>query len=275
MRRSWMGGLALLMLCAMAASAQATEISGTVEVGADVLPEFGADAELVVKLSGEAWSVTSETDILLVPTFGIDECLLMSYDLDAIRLGADVDLSFLPFELGPVDVFVEADLFDVSIRDEDPAASLSSELAIGAVFDGAVSPYADLSTLFTLGSHWVSNTTTLSIEPLGVTSSLLAYLTTGAASLADGRVTVTAYGYVSGSVMPLDFAYLQLNAHAAVDGGSILNTVTYFGEDSFVAEVAVTLDLDAAAATVWGSFSSTASDPSGFGVSVSVPWGPL
>ncbi|MFC2078093.1 hypothetical protein ACFLTM_04720 [Candidatus Bipolaricaulota bacterium] len=275
MKRRWMGVMALAMLCTMAAWGHAVQVGGTVEVGADVLPALGMAADLEVMLSGEAWSVSSDTNVPLVPTSEISESLLLSYDVDAVRFEASVALSLAPFSFGPMDVSATVGLLDLTVREEDPAAALSSDLTVGATFDETADPYVSLYTLLGLGDHWLANTTTFDFEPLDVGTSLLAYLSLGTVNLGDGGVTVTAYGYVSMGVVPFGFSYAQLNARVSFDGISILNTVTYSGETSFEATSTVTLDLDAVTVTVWGSYSSTASDPFGVGASVSVPWGSI
>jgi len=275
MRKRWLGGLALVALCTMAVPSWAAEISGVVEFGAELLPALGVDAEVDVELSGEAWSVLSEADIPLVPGTSVDELLTMSLDLDAVRLEAEIGMSFPPFEMGSIDVAAAVGVLDATILEDDPAASLSSDLAIGAVFDGAFGPYAGLETLLVVDSHWLWNETTLTLDPLDVASNALAYLTTDSISCVDGRLTITGYAYVSASVVPLGFSYAQLNALVSVDEGSLLNTVTYLGGDSFTAKATLTLDLDDIDVAFWGSFTSSATDPFGFGVVVSFSWGPL
>jgi hypothetical protein len=265
--------MTLVMVCTAAALAQAIEMSGTVEAGVDLLPAFGVEVDLETSLSGEAWSVLSETYVPMIPLFGASESLTMSYDLDVAQLEVDVDASLVPLSLVTVDASVTVGLFEREIPEVDPVASLSSDLILGAVFDGAVDPYISVYTLLSHGSSWLSNTTTLSLGPVDLAASLLAYLSLGTAGLGESGVTVTTYGYVSTDVIPLDFSYAQLNVLLNAAGSSVLGTVTYYGGESFVAKTTVTLDLDTLAIGVWGSYTSTSSDPVGFGVSVSIPWG--
>ena len=264
-----------MVLCAITVSSWAAEISGDVELGAEFLPTFGMDAEVDVELSGGGWSVLSEADVSLAPGSSVDELLTMSYDLDAVRLEAEIGMSFPPFAMGSIDVAAVVGVLDITILDDDPAATLSSDLAIGGVFDGAISPYAGFETLLVLDSHWLWNETTLTLDPLDVASNALAYLTTDSISFVDDRLTATGYAYVAASVAPVGFSYAQLNVLVAVDEGSLLNQVTYLGGGSFTAKATLTLELDDLDVAFWGSFTSSATDPFGFGILVSAPWGPL
>ena len=270
-----MGFLVLVTLCSLMLPAQAVEIRGTVGVGAEILPDFELDADFGVTFSGDDWQLTSNTHLGLLPAFSGTERITLSYDLDFLKLGASASTTFVPFAFGQVDVYVTVDLFDLTVGEGDPNILVSSDLTVGTTLNGAFDPYARVSTRFTIGDHWLSNTTTLSFIPFDVASSLLGYVLFGVFDVADGAVTVTSYGYLSLALVPFDFSYVQANAKVAVDGVSILSSVTYYGNTSVTVRSTVTIDLDPVTVKIMGSYNSVATDPFGLGLSASVGWGPL
>ena len=265
----------LITLCGTILPAQAVEIRGTVGVGADVLPDFSLDADVNVTVSGEDWQLISNTHADLLPAFGGTKRFTFSYDLEVLRIGASAAFSLAPIGFTQADVYGTVDLFDLTLGEADPSVLVSSDLTVGTTLNAAIDPYARASTRLTFGDHWLSNTTTLTFIPFDVASSLLGYASFGTFDVADGAVTVTAYGYLALSLIPFDFSYVQANAKVAVDGVSILNTVTYYGGTSFMVKSTATIDLDPVTVKFWGSYSSTATDPFGLGLSASVGWGPL
>ena len=267
-----MGVVALAMVCTAVMTVQAVEMSGTTEIGVDLLPSLGTYVNLDATISGEAWTVVSDSDISVTPSFGGSEYLYAWYELDVAKFEVDVVASLAPFGLDTVDAYLTVNLFESAFPEEDSAAEISSDVIVGAVFEEAADPYVGLYTLASCGDHWLSNTTTLSLAPLDVASEILAYLSFGPTALGESGATVTAYGYISTDIIPLDFSYAQLNVKLSVDEGSILNTVTYYGGDSFVDKLTITLDLGAAGISTQGSYSSASSTPFGFGIYVSFPW---
>ena len=270
-----MGFLVLVALCSMMIPVHAVEIRGTAAVGTEILPAFGLDADFGVTFSGENWQLMSNTNIGLLPAFAGTERITFSYDLDFLKLGASAFTTFVPFAFGQVDVHGTLDLFDLAVGEEDPSLVVSADLTVGTKFNGAIDPYARVSTRFTVGDHWLSNTTTVSFIPADVPSSLLGYVLFGTFDVADGAVTVTTYGYLSTGLVPFDFTYVQANAKVAVEGMSILNSVTYHGNTSVTVRSTVTIDLDPVTVKIMGSYNSAAPDPFGLGLSASVGWGPL
>ncbi len=275
MRRRWMVWALLSAVCLLATAAQAVEIGGTLGTGVDLLPAFGANADLEITLSGDTWSLSSDTNVDLAPAFGGTETLSLAYDLEIAQLAADVAFAFAPLGFAGAEASVEVRLLDLTVREEEPAIALMTNLTIGTTLDGAVDPYARIYSKLSLGSHWLSNTTKLSFIPFDVASSLLAYLSFGEFVAGDGGVTVTAYGYISLDIVPLDFGYVQANAEVTVDGITILNSVTYYGDTSFLAMSTVTLDLAPVTVEIWGSYSTSAADAFAVGASASFSWGPL
>ena len=86
----------LSAVCLLATAAQAVEIGGTIGAGVDLLPAFGADADLEITLSGDTWSLSSDTNVDLTPAFGGTETLSLAYDLEIAQLAADVAFAFAP-----------------------------------------------------------------------------------------------------------------------------------------------------------------------------------
>lgn len=274
MRRRWIPLLALGLLCVLAASAQGVEINGSFGIDADVLPAFSLDARFDVGVSGDTWSISSGTDVDLLPTLGAAERISLAYDLDPIRLAASLSMAFAPYS-ATSRFSAEVDLFSLALREEAPVMDLSSDLTIGAVIDAAVVPYVRLYTRLGLADHWLANTTTIDIIPFGVESSLLGYVSFGQISVSDGAVVVTPYAYISLDLVPSDFGYVQANADITLDGVSIRSSVTYSGNTSIVVSSMLTVDLDPITFSVWGSFTSAASSPLAVGLSADVAWGPL
>ena len=266
--------MAVGFLLVSAGAAFAVGISGSVGVCADVLPSFALDASFDVTVFDDAWSITSSTGVSLLPAWGATEAIWLAYDLDVIQLAASLSMAFAPFSAAG-DVSATLDLFSLSLSEEDPVANLSSSLTIGTSINAAIAPYARLYTMLSLGSHWLSNTTTINVIPFGVTSSLLGYASFGQFSVADDAVTVTAYGYVSLGVVPFSFNYVQANADVALDGVSIRNSVTYWGGTSFGVSSTLTIDLDPVTLTLWASFTPGGTDPFAIGVCGDVAWGPF
>ncbi len=274
MRRNLIPVMALGLLCVLAASAEAVEISGSIGLGADVLPAFNLDADFEVTVSDDAWSISSGTNVDLLPAFGVTEQISLTYSLDPVRLAASLSMAFAPFD-ATGDISAAMDLFTLTLREEDPAIAVSSELTLGVSIDAALDPYAQFYTLISLGNHWLSNTTTVTFIPFGATSSVLAYLSLGEFSIADGDVIVTPYGYVALDVVPFGFNYVQANADVAVDGISIRNSVTYWGDTTFDVSSTLTIDLDPVTLTLWASFAPGGTDLFAVGASAGFSWGPL
>jgi len=271
-----MAVLALGTVFAMAVAAQALDVSGTVDVVTDLYPTFATDVDFGVTVSGDAWTFTSDTYLDLFPTMAASEEIALIYDFDNLQLAANIFTTLVPLGFGSLDVSAAMDVLDITVGEDDPTITVSSNLTVGATISAAVGPYARLKTRLSFGDHWLSNTTTVDFVPLDVASSLLGYLSFGEVRVADGAVTVTAYGYVSADVVPFGFGYAQINAKVAVETLEILNAVTYYGGTSFLAKSTVTLIvLDEITLKVWGSYSSTATDPFSAGASASLPWGPL
>jgi len=261
-------------LLVSAGVAYAVGISGNVGVCADVLPSFALDAGFDVTVFDDAWSITSNTNVYMIPAWGAAETLSLAYDLDFARLAASLSMAFAPFS-ATGDVSATLDLFSLALREEDPVANLSSSLTIGTSINAAVAPYARLYTMLSLGSHWLSNTTTINVIPFGVTSSLLGYASFGQFSVAEDAVTVTAYGYVSLGIVPFAFNYVQANADVALDGISIRNSVTYWGGSTLDVSSTLTVDLDPVTLTLWASFTPGGTDPFSIGVCGDFAWGPF
>ena len=265
----------LITLWGMILPAQAVEIRGTVGVGAEILPDLLLDADINVTFSGEDWQLRSDTNIGLFPAFGGIKRLTFSYDLEVLRIGANAAFALSPIGFTRADLYGTVDLLDPTLGEGEPNVLVSSDLTIGTMLNGGFDPYARVSTRFTFGDHWLSNTTTATFIPFDVVSSLLGHVSFGTFDVADGAVTVTAHGTFALSLIPFDFSYVQANAKVMVDGVSILNTVTYYGGTSFMVKSTATIDLDPVTVKIWGSYSSTATDPFGLGLSASVGWGPL
>ena len=275
MRRGFLvlGGLVSLFVVAL--STGAMEFSGTVEVSADLLPALGADADFGIVIAGETWSISSNTTFDLAPTFAADEEIALSYDADILRFAANASFALAPDPSARGGASITIDLLDTTIREADPAVSLSADGTIGATIDEIVDPYATISTRLGIGSHWVSNTTSFGFTPFDVTSSLLAYVLLGSFSVAEDAVSVTLSGSASIGLVPLAFSYARFDAPIGIGDISILNSVTYMGEMSFLASSKVTVAIAQMTLAVWGSYTSTGDDPFAVGVTLGTSWGPL
>jgi len=260
----------------VATSAGAVEISGTVDVGADLLPTLGIDADVGIVVAGESWSVSSTTGFGLLPAFTADEAIALSYTLDRIRLAANASFAIAPDpSSAQAGASATIDLFDAAIREADPAVALSADGTIGATIDETVDPYARLLTQLSFGNHWVSNTTSLSFSPLDVASSVLAYFSLGSFALDEDVVTVTFSCSIAAGLVPLAFSYAKLDALASIGQVSILTSVTYMGETTFIASSQATVTLDPVTLAIWGSYTSVGDDPFAVGITAGTSWGPL
>ena len=274
MQRRWVILTMVVILCSLAASAQAAEISGSFGIGADALPGFTLDADFDVTIADDVWSISSSTGIGLVPDFAISELVSAAYDLDFVHLAASISMALDPFT-AEAGILAATQLFALSLREEAPEMELSSDLTIGTSIAAAIDPYAQLYTELSLGDHWLSNTTTVAFIPLDVTSSVLGYVSFGQIGVADAAVIVTPTIYVSLGVVPFGFGYVQANADVAFDGVTIRNSVTYSGGSAFAILSTATVDLEPITISLWGSFNSVGTNPFGLGANASVSWGPL
>jgi hypothetical protein len=277
MKKRWVCLSVLLALFALALSGAAAQVSGTIGAAVQVLPSFSAESDVAVTISAEDWSIWSDTTFSLIPDFGIDEYLSLSYTMGIAAFSGVLSVGVVPWSFGYVDLSAAITLFDTTLNEKNPVLSALSTLTLGATIDGGFDPYATLYGRLSLDQHWIASTTTLSLASLDLASGLLAYLSLGSVTLGDGEnsIVVSAYGYVSQDLVPFAFSYAQLNAKVVIGAVSLLNTVTYYGGASFAAKSTATVTLDSFTLTIWSSYTSTASDPFGLGASVSIPWGPI
>jgi len=278
MRHIVVGVAVLLGLACVSVLGGAVEMRGTVGGSVDLLPSFGARLEGGVTLSGDAWTFGSGTTVDVIPLFGIDEILDFTYELGFATFAAQVAMEIVPWTFGSATLSATLELFGLEIAEEDPTVSLRSTFTVGALLDGRLDPFTDFSARIQVGlrDHSLTSTTTLSLLPLDIASTLLVHLSLGRWVFGDGddAPTLSASTDVSLSLVPLGFSYVQIAATAGLGRLSLTNTVTYSGGASFLAQSTATVDLDPVVLKAWASYSSTAASGFAAGISASLAWGP-
>ena len=86
------------------------------------------------------------------------------------------------------------------------------------------------------------------------------------------NLSITGYGYVSLSLLPMDLRYVQLNIRIASGSLFCLTTATWAGGSKITARSTLSAALAKGSLQFWGSYSSIASTAFGFGVGISAPW---
>jgi hypothetical protein len=254
-------------------------MSGTIGASVDILPAFAVRSDIGVTVSGEAWTFSSRTTLTVMPTFGIDEALRFTYELDPVTFTATLDLGIVPLAFGGAALSASVALFDVEVFDEDPTLSINSAFRAGVELDGAFDAFADLTlrAIAGLADHSLTSTTTLSLLPFGITSTLLAKLSLGTATLGEGAdaATLTTSASALVNLIPFGFSYAQITSTLKAGVFSVVATVTYYGGTSLLARLSATLDVDPITVTAWTSYHTTAANPFTLGASAIFAWGPV
>lgn len=268
-----------MWVAAFAALGVAAEISGTIGANVGILPTFTASSDVSVTVEGDDWTFSSRTTLTVMPTFGINEALRFVYELDPVTFTATLDLGIVPLAFGGAALSASVALFDVEVFDEDPTLSINSAFRAGVELDGVFDAFADLTlrAIAGLADHSLTSTTTLSLLPFGITSTLLGSLSLGTVTLGEGddAATLTTSAGVLVNLIPLGFSYAQITSTLKAGVVSVVATVTYYGGTSLLARLSATLDVDPFTVSAWTSYHTTAANPFTLGASASFAWGPV
>ena len=267
--RAWLGVVVLVVFGAV--WGLAADISGNLGLSADIWPDFSVGANGRVSVAGEGWKVTSQSSFDVIPDIGGTERLSLSYRLGDLRVAANASFGLSPVSFTRGKLSGTVDAFDLaSSSDSRFDVALSSDVTIGITIGGEIAPYGSLSSRLTVGKHWLSNTTTVDVPTADVSSSLLAYLSGGTVDY--DNLSITSYGYVSLSLLPIDLRYVQLNIRIASGALSCLTRATWMDTSKITVRSTLSAALAKGSLQFWGSYSSMASTAFGFGVGINVPW---
>jgi len=244
----------------------------------DVLPALSPRVELGITWSGEAWSLTSGTSAVFAPGFELREDLEFRYVWEGISLSAGVDAAVVPWALGIAHASLSADLLELIVLEEDPELIVQVSAAGGATIDAGVVPFAELIGRLTMAfsSIDLTSTTTFSVLPLGLSSSLLLQVSLGTIQWGDDGYELKNTFSVQLSVIPLSLTYIQLTSNGQLGAVSVQNTLSYFGGGGVLVNSTVTLTLwEVVSVRIWSSYHSTAADRLRAGLCASVAFGDL
>ncbi|MEW5826983.1 MAG: hypothetical protein AB1778_09160 [Candidatus Bipolaricaulota bacterium] len=279
MRQRWVFGLVVASWAALSLSGTAAQIGGTVGASVGILPSFTAQLDAGVTVEGDAWSFSSDTTLGVAPTFGIDESLRFVYEVDPATFTATLGLGLLPWAFDGAALSASVDLFDVDVLDEDPTLSIDSTFNAGVELDGAFDAFADLTlrAIAGLADHSLTSATTLSLLPLGITSTLLGSLSLGTVTLGEGddAATLTTSASALVNLIPFGFSYAQITSTLKAGVVSVVASLTYYGTTSFLVHLSATLDVEPVTLSAWMSYDTTAANLFTLGASATFAWGPV
>ncbi len=273
----WMCSLGIvgLLVLAVITGGLAADFSGQVSFCLDLLPGVAARSELGLTASGTDWTLSSDTSIAILPSFGVDESLTFVYDLAPFKLTAGATIGLIPLSFGSASLEANFDLLSVNLAEEDPTVTFSSGISGGAVYSGGVTAFADLDGRLRvqLGEHSLVSTTTFSVWPVGLTSTILVHVALGNLRMGEDGVSLENSISLLQSVVPFALSYVQLNSKADWGSTSLHNVVSYFGGGTVQIRSTLRVQWEPITAWVWGSYHSTASARWTAGLCASFTWG--
>jgi hypothetical protein len=262
-------------MLAVTTGALAADFGGQVSFCVDLLPGVAARSELGLTASGSGWTLSSDTSMAMLPSFSVDESLTFVYDLTPLTLTASTTMGLIPLSFGSATLAANLDLLSVTLIEEDPNVAFNSGITAGAVYSGGITLYADLDGRLRvqLGEHSLVSTTTLSLLPFGLTSTVLMSIFLGSLTMGEGGVSLENSISLMQSVVPFAFSYIQLNSTADWGSLSLHNVFSYFGGGTVQLRSTLSMQWEPVTMWVWGSYDSTASARWTAGLCASLSWG--